>query len=43
MTAATVTALTIYDRCKGTDKSITIGNICLLYKEGGKSGIYEKK
>ena len=43
MTAATVTALTVYDMCKGTDKSITIGNICLLYKEGGKSGIYEKK
>lgn len=43
MTAAAVTALTIYDMCKGTDKSITIGNICLLYKEGGKSGIYEKK
>lgn len=43
MTSAAVTALTIYDMCKGTDKSITIGNICLLYKEGGKSGIYEKK
>jgi cyclic pyranopterin phosphate synthase len=43
MTAAAVAALTIYDMCKGIDKSITIGKICLLYKEGGKSGIYRKK
>lgn len=42
MTAAAVTALTIYDMCKGSDKSITIGEICLLFKEGGKSGIYRK-
>jgi len=43
MTAAAVTALTFYDMCKGTDKSISIKEICLLYKEGGKSGIYRKK
>jgi cyclic pyranopterin phosphate synthase len=43
MTAATVAALTIYDMCKGTDKSITIGEIALLYKEGGKSGVYRRK
>ena len=42
MTAAAVTALTIYDMCKGSDKSISIGEICLQYKEGGKSGVYEK-
>ena len=42
MTAATVAALTIYDMCKGTDKSITIGEIALLYKEGGKSGVYRR-
>jgi cyclic pyranopterin monophosphate synthase len=40
MTAATVAALTIYDMCKGSDKSITIGDIALLFKEGGKSGTY---
>ena len=40
MTSAAVAALTIYDMCKGTDKSITIGEIRLLYKEGGKSGVY---
>ncbi|MDD2850566.1 MAG: cyclic pyranopterin monophosphate synthase MoaC [Desulfuromonadaceae bacterium] len=40
MTGASLAALTIYDMCKGSDKSITIGQIKLLFKEGGKSGIY---
>jgi len=40
MTGAAVAALTIYDMCKGSDKSITIGEIALLFKEGGKSGTY---
>ncbi|MDD2897212.1 MAG: cyclic pyranopterin monophosphate synthase MoaC [Desulfuromonadaceae bacterium] len=40
MTGATLAALTIYDMCKGSDKSITIGEIKLLFKEGGKSGVY---
>jgi cyclic pyranopterin phosphate synthase len=42
MTAAAVAALTIYDMCKGADKSIAIREISLLYKEGGKSGVYKK-
>jgi len=42
MTAAAVTALTIYDMCKGADKGITIGEIKLLRKEGGKSGVYQR-
>jgi len=42
MTAAAITALTIYDMCKGADKGITIGEIKLLLKEGGKSGIYRR-
>jgi cyclic pyranopterin monophosphate synthase len=42
MTAAAVTALTIYDMCKGADKGITIGEIKLLFKEGGKSGVYKR-
>lgn len=42
MTAASLAALTIYDMCKGADKGITIENIRLLYKEGGKSGIYRR-
>ncbi len=43
MTSAAVTALTIYDMCKGTDKGITIGNIRLLFKEGGKSGTWRRE
>ena len=42
MTGASLAALTIYDMCKGSDKSITIGEIRLLFKEGGKSGVYER-
>ncbi len=42
MTGATVAALTIYDMCKGSDKSITIGDIKLVYKEGGKSGVFRR-
>jgi len=43
MTGAAVAALTIYDMCKGSDKSVSIGNIRLLYKEGGKSGLYRRE
>jgi len=43
MTGAAVTALTIYDMCKGGDKSIAIGEIKLLYKDGGKSGVYSRE
>ena len=43
MTGAALAALTIYDMCKGSDKSISIGDIRLLYKEGGKSGTYRRE
>ena len=42
MVAASVAALTIYDMCKGIDRSITVREISLLSKEGGKSGVYKK-
>ncbi len=42
MTGATVAALTIYDMCKGMDKGISIGPVQLLYKSGGKSGVYDR-
>lgn len=42
MTGATLAALTIYDMCKGSDKSISIGEIRLLFKEGGKSGVFRR-
>ncbi len=40
MTGATVAALTIYDMCKGRDKSIRIESVRLLSKSGGRSGTY---
>ena len=40
MTAASVAALTVYDMCKAADKAITIEAVRLIYKEGGKSGIF---
>jgi cyclic pyranopterin phosphate synthase len=42
MTGAALAALTVYDMCKGADKSIAITLISLLYKEGGKSGVYRR-
>lgn len=41
MTGATVAALTIYDMCKGRDKSISIDQVRLLFKSGGKSGVFQ--
>lgn len=38
LTAVSVSALTIYDMCKGIDKTMTISDIRLLRKIGGKSG-----
>lgn len=38
LTAVTVAALTIYDMCKAIDKTMTISDIRLLRKVGGKSG-----
>lgn len=40
LTAVSVAALTIYDMCKAIDKSITIRDIHLLSKTGGKSGTF---
>ena len=38
LTAASVAALTIYDMCKAVDRGMVIKEVCLLSKEGGKSG-----
>ncbi len=37
LTAASVTALTIYDMCKAVDRGMVISDIKLLEKTGGKS------
>ncbi|MDH3594835.1 MAG: cyclic pyranopterin monophosphate synthase MoaC [Rhodospirillales bacterium] len=41
LTAVSVAALTIYDMCKAVDRAMRIGEIRLIHKSGGKSGIYE--
>ena len=41
LTAASVSALTVYDMVKSLDKSIIIKDLRLIFKDGGKSGLYE--
>lgn len=43
LTAVSVAALTIYDMCKAVDRGMVISNICLVHKEGGASGLFERK
>ncbi|MDB5243612.1 MAG: moaC, partial [Spirosoma sp.] len=38
LTAVQVALLTIYDMCKAVDRGMTIGDVRLLEKRGGKSG-----
>ncbi len=40
LTAVSVAALTIYDMAKAVDRGMTISDIRLVHKEGGKSGTY---
>ena len=40
LTGVSVALLTVYDMCKAIDKSMTIGDIHLVRKEGGKSGVF---
>ena len=42
LTAVAVAALTVYDMCKAVDRSMTIAEIKLLEKAGGKSGAYRR-
>ena len=41
LTAASIACLTVYDMCKAVQRDMRIDGIHLLYKEGGKSGVYE--
>jgi cyclic pyranopterin phosphate synthase len=43
LTAVAVAALTLYDMVKAVDKSMTIGDITLIEKKGGRSGHYRRK
>jgi cyclic pyranopterin phosphate synthase len=40
--ACSVAALTIYDMCKSADRGMTIGDLALWEKTGGRSGIYRR-
>jgi cyclic pyranopterin phosphate synthase len=40
LTAVNVALLTIYDMAKAMDRGMTLGDIRLLEKRGGKSGVY---
>lgn len=43
LTAASVTALTVYDMCKAVDKSMLITDLRLERKSGGKSGDFTRE
>lgn len=43
LTAVSVAALTVYDMSKAVDKSMEIGGVRVILKDGGKSGRYEAK
>jgi cyclic pyranopterin monophosphate synthase len=43
LTAAAVAALTIYDMCKSVDRGMTIGELALWEKTGGRSGHWRRE
>ncbi len=42
LTACTVAALTVYDMCKSADRSMTIADVALWEKSGGRSGAWRR-
>ncbi|HZJ25437.1 MAG TPA: cyclic pyranopterin monophosphate synthase MoaC [Acidimicrobiia bacterium] len=42
MTACAVASLTMYDMCKSIDRSMTIGDLALWEKTGGRSGVWRR-
>lgn len=43
MTAVAVAALAVYDMCKAVDREMVIGNVRLVVKAGGRSGIFRRE
>jgi cyclic pyranopterin phosphate synthase len=43
LTAVTIAALTIYDMCKSSDRTMTIENVALWEKSGGRSGTWRRE
>jgi cyclic pyranopterin phosphate synthase len=42
MTAASVAALTVYDMVKGVERGVTVSEVALVHKSGGKSGEWRR-
>ncbi len=42
LTAASIAALTVYDMCKSMDRGMTVEQVRLLRKQGGKSGAWQR-
>jgi cyclic pyranopterin phosphate synthase len=42
MTAASVAALTVYDMVKGLERGVTVAEVALLEKSGGRSGHWRR-
>jgi cyclic pyranopterin phosphate synthase len=43
LTAVSTAALTVYDMCKAVDRAMTITDVCLLEKRGGRSGTFRRR
>lgn len=43
LTAASVACLTVYDMCKAVDRGMEIGEVRLLKKDGGKTGLWQRE
>ncbi|MBC7104955.1 MAG: cyclic pyranopterin monophosphate synthase MoaC, partial [Firmicutes bacterium] len=42
LTAVAAAALAVYDMCKGLDPEMTIDNVRLIMKRGGRSGTFRR-
>jgi cyclic pyranopterin monophosphate synthase len=42
LTACAIAGLTVYDMCKSTDRAMTIGDLALWEKSGGRSGTFRR-
>jgi cyclic pyranopterin monophosphate synthase len=43
LVAVSAAALTVYDMCKAIDRAMTISDIALVHKSGGKSGTFRRE
>ncbi len=43
MTACAIAALTVYDMCKTTDRTMSVGDLMLWEKTGGSSGPWKRR